>query len=321
MPCNGNGEKITLDTAVKEAALELGEDYSRVKATFTQLAFSVYRKLVNTTYRTPAKRVLLDVHKNLNSVKLPNDFKEDIFIGIIDNCDKKLALRNNTEILAQVDYTPCIETCSECNQPKDICENLNTEEITESKTILGNSYIKKTYKKYKNGTYFLEVHDWILNIDSNIVEEFITKEFITEFDTNKCGCIKNTEENLEKVKKFCNSCYDTCYNWCNSTCLNVCDNGGYKIIDGYIYIDKAIKIEKLYLEYRGDMQKVDGEWVIPDILLEVIKAGIKLKYRQDRLNIPEIEKRRLKSVYEEELADMKKYRRRISLYDIEQMLK
>lgn len=339
---------VPLNNLVKSAVIDLGEDLTKVEATFNHWALRGYKEMTaQMNLNFGLKRVLLPIHKKLNTVQIPDDYKRLSFIGIIDEeCGYKIPLILDGNLVSD-DYEKkdCVDKCEKCNADKDVCEKMNvvvekstvyypssmqtivtedgidfiTEDGKKIITEYSNSdvtpYENITTKIYDNGGYYLVKEFWVWNLKNNYPEKITQKDFITDFDLSECGCIKNTEENISKIKEHCYSCYCSCYMPCKGSTDAI---GRYKIYEGsgVIQLDRNFDYDNVYLEYYGNLPKVNNEFIVPEILSESIIYYLVFKYKENRKNYSIGEKQLAKNDYIVKKRDALKIMSRISLSDI-----
>lgn len=152
------------------------------------------------------------------------------------------------------------------------------------------------------------------------VEYQTTKEFITNISLLPCGCPSADSANVEVIR----SCNYDCY--CNYYCptSTACDTriGGYKIFEesGLIQFDFNFHHSKVYLEYLGDIPKINGQFAVPDIAFEALVAYIKFKSVENKKSVPIVERAWYWQRYLTERGNMDKMKGRISLSRIIQSL-
>lgn len=267
-------DTVPLSAVVKAAAIRSYEDFTKVEATYNHFAVLVLDELSRQQLRLGGRNIILPIHQNTKTVPLPLDCKTITFIGIIDECGYKIPLQIKGKITDNPQQELCVEKCTECNEQKDVCEQLVTISNTSKSVIIdGGTYVNKVTKYLENGKYYLIKKTWAKNLTTNIISEITTTEYLTEFDINECGCIKGTQENIEKVKEHCYDCYCACYTPCRDSDLDI---GGYKISysQKLIYFDKNIPYEKIYIEYNGNLPIIDDEYQVPEVAFESMVYGI-----------------------------------------------
>ncbi len=292
------------------------EDVGKSKELFYHWAVRGYKKINRETLKKDVKRVLLTVNHNTQTATLPIDCEGEsiIFVGYIENgCKVPLKLNSN---LAQsvIEEIPCDDPCPKCNQSISICNDLEVTETEEIVVVNGSTYTKTVIKKlYPDGKYFLETTIPYYNTVTESVEYAITKEFIAEFDLQSCGCLATTEENLATLQN-CNSdvynCYYTSYN------IN-CENnlGGYRVFSetGMIQLDSRFYKDQVYIEYRGFLQKIKGQWAVPEVAFETLVNWTKYKAIQNKKGVNVYDKREALNDFDRERRNMEKEISRIPL--------
>lgn len=282
---------IPLSKIVKAAAIDLGEDFTKVEATFNHFAVRGLKKLSNELLRLGISRVILPIHSAFKTANLPLGFKKESFVGVIDsNTGHKYALENISTITTEVTEEKCIDKCDQCHQALDICEKLEVVEERSIVDINGQSYENITYRYLEAGTYYVIKKVWIYNTKLSEVEKITTKEFLTSFDMLECGCIAHTNQNISKIQEHCFDCYSSCYTPCCSGGV-----GGYKIFEekGIIQFDRRIQFDKIYLEYSGCLPKKNGVFHVPEVAEETLIYFVKFKANEHRKSIPQNEKDRM----------------------------
>ncbi len=304
--------------AVKAAIMDMQEDVGRYQQLGLHWAVRKLKQLERQHLKTGLKKITIKVNQSTKSVTLPPDFSSEHFVGVIDHFGKKIELRPNGSIVdsKNVEDIVCEDKCEKCQQDKAICNDLT---ITESTTlvVVGDSMQEQTVikKLYPDGTYWLETRIPVWDVASSSVVFTTQKEFVTKIDLKECGCIEETPENIERIRTCCPDVYD-----CHFSACCACDDdlGGYKIMEesGLIYLDKASKINKVYLEYWGFLAKKGGQYHIPEVAFETLVEWIKYKKIADRSNVPLWRIERQFDNYRRELKNMKKEMGRVSLSQI-----
>lgn len=310
---------VPLSRAVNAAIIDAYEDVSKSREQYTHWGARVLKTLTKQNLKGKKNRVLLAVNHATKTATLPSDFNVEQFVGFIDHHGKRVPLTMNTALINEesVEDVPCEDACEKCNQNKSICNDLEVTESEEVVEVNGQSAVKTTIKKlYPNGDYFLEINNPYWNYVTEAVEFATTKDFIANFDLKDCGCLNNTIENEEKIKCFCPDVYGCYY----SSCSNVCDRdlGGYNILPemGLIQLSHKFRYDKLYIEYTGFLQKVRGQYVLPEVAFEAVVEGIKLKAVKNKPNIPMNTKLYYENNYNNAVGDMRKIMGRIPLQTI-----
>lgn len=310
---------IPISRVVNSALIDTYSDAGKSREQYTHWAVRVLKTLTKQKLKSHKKRVLITVNHNTKTATLPPDFDTEQFVGFIDHHGKRKSILMDTSLVNEgsIEEMPCEDACEKCNQDKSICNELETVVSEETVVVNGQSAVKTTIKKlYPNGSYFLETTIPYWNTVTENVEYATTKDFITEFDLKDCGCLDNTDSNEEKLKCHCPDVYDCYYTGCSNVCDK--DYGGYNILPeiGLIQLSHKFKHDKLYLEYTGFLQKVRGQYVVPEVAFEAVVEGTKFKAVKNKDNVPMNTKLYYESNFNKAMDDLTKVRGRISLANI-----
>lgn len=312
---------IPLNKIVKRAILDMYGDFAKDESRYQAWAIDGLKKLTRETLKSGKRYAVININKNLNSAVLPCDFKEEIFVGLIDNCGEKVPLNINSNIVNNFlieNEVPCDQNCpSDCKcYPKQLCNDLQTTQIINKIILNDNEYDQTvTTTLLQNGEYYKVTTTPIWNTVTSEIDYVNTKEYITTFDTATCGCIKPTETN-NHLLAACNWDLYCCY--CTSCRQSNTDFGGYKIFyeTGTIHFDGSMIYDKLYLEYRGGLPKSGNEYLVPEVAYETLIEYTKHKAIANKKGVPQWEKRDQFSAYDRERSNMTKVMGRISLHDV-----
>lgn len=312
-----NSKLVPLSRVVAAALIDTYADKGNMQELYSHWACRGLDKLQQEVLKRGKQRVILTVNSNTRTATLPPDFKQDLFVGYINSRGEKISLSPNQKLINDDSITDLSELCPTCNQKKSICNDLTVTEEAETVVINSDFYDKTIIKKlYPNGDYFLETTTPYYNTESLEVEYITTKEFITSIKLKPCGCVEESEENIETIK---NCCYDA---WCCNftSCSSNCDTnaGGYKIFEetGLIQFDFNFKYKKIYLEYLGFVPKVNGQFAVPEVAFETLVNWTKYKSVENKKSIPIIERTWYFNNYKRERGNMEKMMGRIGLSKI-----
>ena len=317
MDCTVENRKlVTLTSAVKAAIVDKYEDFSKVEQRYSHWAARELKLLYTQILPKLKNKVLLTVNANTKTAALPKGFSEETFVGGIDSKWQKIPFRLNNKLVDSKNITdiPCEDKCPKCQQDTGICNDLVITEDTVIVLVNGLPYNKVTTKKlYPNGDYYLEISTPILNINNNTVDYVIKKEFISNFDLKPCGCLDTTPANIVTLQTYCPDIYCTYYSKCNYNCDE--NYGGYKIFEesGLIQFDANFSLTKVYIEYNGFIQKINGQYYIPDIAFECIVEGIKRRAIKDKSNVTRWQIIDQNEYYKNAKRDLQKVLGKISL--------
>lgn len=306
-----------LSRAVNAAIMDMHEDKGRVEQSFYHWGARGVKKLNNEWFKSGRRRVLLQVNKNTWTATLPPDFDEAIFVGFIahkNGVGYKVPIAHNSSIVADssTDELPCDDKCPKCKSSISACNDLQITVDTTVVVIDGTNYDKTITKKlYPNGDYFLESSIPYKDQDSGVVIYHTSKEFITHLDLKPCGCVETTESNLQKIE----ACNPEVY--CNyyAPFSSHTDEGEYEIFpeQGIIQLNDRFRADKLYLEYKGFLLKINGQYQIPSIAFETLVEWIKYKYISGKLSVSRMEKLDQWNRYKIENRNMKVVSTRTSM--------
>lgn len=312
---------IPLRRIVNRAIVDMYGDQNKDEARFTMWAVDGYKKLVRETLRSGKRYAVLNINKNLNSAVLPCDFKEEIYVGLIDSCGEKIDLNINPKIVNNFlieKEVPCDQPCeAKCNcYPKQMCADLQTTQVINKILINSTEYDQTvTTTLLPNGEYYKVTTTPVLDIVTDTVVYQDKKEYIATFDTATCGCVKPTERNCAILECLCWDVFCCYCTSCNSTSE---DFGGYKIFmeTGTIHFDGAFVYDKAYLEYRGSMPKSGNEYLVPEVAYDTLVQLTKSMAIQNKKGTAQWERRDQFDAYKRERGNMQKVMGRISLADI-----
>lgn len=280
---------VPLSSAVKQAILDTYGDYGKDQARFTAWTVRGIKKLTTEALKSGKRYAILNVNKNINSAVLPCDFKEALFVGIVNDCGEKVELTPNGKIINPklIEDVPCENECDkgcEC-YPKQLCEDLQSTQVINKIRIGDTDYDETvTSTLQPNGEYYVVTTTPYLNIPGGGIEYKTTKEYVTTFDVAECGCIQPTERNNCKLE---NLCYDLYCCYCCKCSTGSSDFGGYRIFkeNNTIVFDKAMIFDKVYMEYRGSLPKVGGEYMIPEVAFECLINFTKFKSVENKKGV------------------------------------
>lgn len=308
---------VPLSRAVNAAIIDTWEDKGRVEQVYTHWACRVLNEVNMQILKSGKRGVLLHVNSNTHTATLPPDFNGEIFVGVIVN-GYKIPVKFSPNLVdsKNIEDIPCEDKCPKCNANKAICEDLKITTETKTIEINSNNYEQTIIKKlYPNGDYFLESTIPFLDVESDTVIYRTSKEFVAHIDLKPCGCVEETEENLATIQVCNPEVY--CNYFAPCSCGTV-DLGGYQIFEesGLIQFSPNFKFDKVYLEYRASMLKINGQYQIPKIAFETIVEGTKYKAVQNKKNIPRQDKNDQWQHYIIAKSNLSKIKTRVSLHNL-----
>jgi hypothetical protein len=309
---------------IKAAASDLGEDYEKVKGRFMSLTVRSYDKLNRGIVKDGGRQALLTINQHTNTAVLPCDFKEETFIGFIDDCGLKYPLRLKSGIvdMSNIEDKGCQTGCGECTScyPNTICNDIKTTPTVNKVLVNGVLRDELVYTSVlPNGEVYIETETPYYDTVDEEVKYRKKKEYAAKLETEKCGCVKKTPENDAVIKS---TCYDY---WCR--CCTVCkdgpfDLGGYNVFPetNIIKFDSLVDFEKVYIEYRSGIPKSGNEYLIPDIAFDTIVEMVKELAERNRKNVPGQQKRMNRESVLIEVENMKQVMMRTSVAVLHEIL-
>jgi hypothetical protein len=180
---------------------------------YYDIAKDVYRDLNLYSIRW-TKRFLIEVDQKTRSVKLPPETILLSSVSVLDDCGKIIPLILNNNIHEDfVDISQAHQCGCECGCESDLCGTVKTYEVIYGKVSApmpdGSMKVFDTYSRktvYPNGDYY---HEYTVPVPTYEDEEIISteleerKEFICKLETKGCGCVKDCDENKQKLDSCC----------------------------------------------------------------------------------------------------------------------
>lgn len=281
---------VPLNKIVKQAIMDTYGDLGKDEARFTAWAVRALKKLTEMKLRSGKRFAILNINKNLNNAVLPCDFKEEFFVGFIDDCGQKIPLTINANIVnvQLIEDVPCENECNKgCDcYPKQLCEDLQTTQVINKIRIGDTDYDETvTSTLQPNGEYYVVTTTPYLNMVTSGIDYVTRKEYITTFDVADCGCIEKTERNDCKIENLCPDAY-CCY--CTGCNIGNTDFGGYKIFpeNNTIQFDRGVKFDKAYMGYRGFLPKSGNEYLVPEVAFETTIELTKYMSIKNKKGVP-----------------------------------
>ena len=307
---------VPLSKVVSASIIDLWEDIGKMQQLHYHWAARGFKKLQREVLKSGKRSALLEVSENTRTASLPPDFDTELFIGYIEK-GHKFAIPLHTNLINKnsIEEIPCEDACPVCNQDKKICTDLTVTQSTELVVVNGSTYEKTTIKKlYPDGNYFLETTIPYWDIANNMIAYATTKEYIAQLDLKDCGCLENTEKNIETVKEHCFDAYCSHY----APCEHDREGSGYKIFEesGLIQLDFKFRHKYLYIEYIGFLPKINGQYAVPEVAFETLVEFTKFHSLEGRRNISNPDKKWRWDMFINARNNMEKEMGRISLDNI-----
>ena len=217
-------------------------------------------------------------------IELPKCCDKFINVGKIDSC-KKHVVFSPWSGLPSVPMPECVTVCT-CNEGIKECIE-QYEETTENITISAGTFPKTTKKRiYENGNVYIETStptDIVTSTGSNNGYSYIIdKTFLCKLDTNPCGCIAVSQQNLEVISQCCGeTTVSHCTALCNKYFAQPTDKGlthneaGYYKYDmrqGKIFLYGDIP-DAVLISFQTSGTNTDEE-MIPSFVLTCFNVGM-----------------------------------------------
>lgn len=311
---------VPLKRVVAAALIDTHEDAGKYEETYTHWAARGLKLLDKQTFHTGKRKVTLTINRNTHTATLPPDFHEERMVAFIDKFGRRVPLRVRADIVdtKNIEEIECEDKCEKCNQNKSVCADLSVTEEVTLVNIQGSIYESTVLKKlYPDGRYYLETNIPVWDVDAEEVIYIKDKQFVTELSLKPCGCIEETEENIEKIRCCCYDAYCTHFTDCSPACSTE-KVGGYRIFpeSGLIQFDGHGDYTKVYMEYDGFMPKKNGQYQVPEVAFETLVNWVKFKSVENKRSVPLAERGWYMDRYKEARRDMDKVRGRIGLSQI-----
>ncbi|MEO7048774.1 MAG: hypothetical protein ABI091_25960 [Ferruginibacter sp.] len=314
---------VPLSRVVNAAATDMYENAGKVTQKYSHWACRGLFQVNMQILKGGKRSVLLHVNSNTHTATLPADFNGEVFVGVINKDGYKIPLRLNTRLTdtKNIEDIPCEDACPKCNTSKSICNELTTTVSTSIVVINAANYEQSVIKKlYPNGDYYLESSIPFLDINTNTVSYRTSKELVAHIDLKPCGCIEDTQSNIDVIRSCNQEVYCSYFAPCGSENK---DFGSYSVFEenGLIQLSPDFKFDKIYLEYRVSMLKINGQFQVPKIAFETLVEWTKYKAIQNKRNVSRLEKNDQWNHYLIEKSNLRILKSRGSLANLIQALK
>lgn len=164
---------VPLSKVVRAAIADSYEDIGKSEELYSFWAARGLNKLLRESLRVGVRPIILHVNHNTHTATLPIDFKEETFVGIVNPQGYKEALLPNDAIIDSFGLTEedceCTNRCERCNQPKNICEELEITESTQIIPIEGVDYTETVVKNYSPMATIIWRHEHLYGIQRQVL--------------------------------------------------------------------------------------------------------------------------------------------------------
>jgi hypothetical protein len=244
----------------------------------------VYRDLNLYSIRW-SKRVMIEVDRNTNSIRKPDDCLLVSSIVGIDDCGRQHPLFLNTKITGEVVDINLSKDCScECGCHDELCGKLKNYEVV-NKTVQvpapegGGTESFEVYSRktiYPNGDYYLEYNEPVAIYENGVhtsTELQERKKFICKLETKACGCVKDTDQNRKVLSECCGADFVSIE--CNGCSAPVVGSNNYGVaeMERHIHFNSEFEYSHVLLRYYPDERGKDI--MVPIVARRAIMYGIK----------------------------------------------
>ncbi len=270
-----NSRFIGVDEIIKTIILRQGQDAASRAAIYQSYIDSVYLDFkMDATKQVVFRKY--KINKANNSLVLPTDLLLLLSVGFINECGGLTGMYYNHKMPKDLLFENDVKCDCKCG-----CDgNCNTVKINT--TVLEQIELKNGIKADKktilytsaNGVVYRNVDMPYLDTRNN-VKYITTEEEICKVDLDKCGCIKQTANNIVATAKI-DECCGTMNSCCGEKdCIENNDVMGYSInLQGNtILLSSAYKKDYIVLKYYT-IAKSKNDYKIPQIAKEAFIQGI-----------------------------------------------
>lgn len=231
------------------------------------------------------KRILLPVDKRTNSITSPCDFLFLSSLSRIDDCNKIVPMAINNQLHDDIIDLSLDKDCHcECQCKSTLCGQAKyyepivevTSELMPDATF--RDFQSSTRKKLENGILYIE-RTFPVRVygQNNAFEDVILQtetEEICQFDTEPCGCVKDTKENADKLNLSCNA--DTYDIDCGrTTCATPVEEGfNFDETGSRLILPSGFTDDKALLRYyaEADMKNLRVPLTAKEVFINGLKA-------------------------------------------------
>lgn len=266
---------ITADKIIKTLCLRTGDTALGKAALYASYLETVYAELsLDVTYQSVIRK--FQINKRINSFAIPSDCVLLYAVGHYDDCGVVKPLWYNLDMPKDILFengVPC--ECDSCGDHAN-CKTIKSfDEIEETITISGTDYTKTTKTTtLTDGSVVRKVTEPVLTSGGRV--DMVTSENeLCKLDLLPCGCVKNTQENNEKVNKLNCECSSLSTNCGTYNRLQKKEHGYSIDITGtQILFDNSYPYDYVILKY---LKNIDSpkDYKIPRIALEAVLSGIR----------------------------------------------
>lgn len=298
---------VTADYIVTEVMGDTYDDAGILKEKYYRWLFRVWSRLNLSLIRTK-REVILPIASGTQTMWLPPDYSDFIFIGYHDSCGNRIPITINRNLAPAlgVENADICETCGNV----DLC-SLETQTTEEQVFINGVPYRKVTTRIINpDGSYIEEVTEPVAKYDLNglvsIEPAVISSKVVCQLDKACDQCVPATPGNLNMLAGC--GCTDAIC-CCSNDMLPYPVKPGtthYNLFEqeGFIQFSKNNCLTSAILKYVSTGCVVNGIYYFPLACMETLISGTYFRSIEKKKNVPFIEKDRARKAYTGERKEL-----------------
>ncbi len=229
---------------------------------------------------------VVEVNKDTNTIKLPNDLVRMVNISVVDSCGKTQAIAHNPDISTVDILCPPIKCSCKCGGEGTLCEALDSISMrTEDVELDGQIYKKTIWSKMQPNGDLVEVANtpfWSKEANGGaggvVYEEMRT--LLCSFAINSDGCIKVTEPNKVLISEYCGCYIPSCQrNLCDRLPLLPQTRSDFGHFNWDVHAKdkihlKGVTADRVVVAYQTSGDVSGEEVLVPEYAMDALKLGI-----------------------------------------------
>jgi len=271
---------LSLSEVVKEYCLASYNDKRKYYINLMVHAKWIWKDLfLKSLFVVQNKYVKVDKSTNPYSIVLPPNMMRFINLSTPDN-NGDLRSFVFDDLINDVPL-PTGEECNQCNETNDYgsCIN-NITAVTKAVMINNISYVEKTWKKLCPNGDLLEITEKP-TVDVNasgqtIVTMLPQQRFICNLEVKKCGCVKKTRANKDRIMSCCGGLIpENLLRMSQPTISKVgTKQGQIKISQGRIWVTGNVP-DYLILSFQTNGVCAENEIMVPEYAVNPLMFGVR----------------------------------------------
>lgn len=269
---------VTLSEAVEQLMIMQSNDRQSHYMSYLMHGKWAWKKLLWGTIWAIRQRVVC-VDETTPTLTIPGDVERLISLSVVDVCGN----------LQPIGYNPAINTlsmsgsstcsCKKCSGTNTLCEILDNIQIrTETITINGQGYQKRTWNRMDPGGDFVEVEEIPAYDTSEDVVSVVTRvRTICKLQVDERGCIAPTEDNRGRLSECCGCYLIACHQLLFhkptvdvTPYRNSFGHWKWEANSGDVIHLNHVKAKKIIISYQSSGETDEGEYIIPEYALEAL---------------------------------------------------